>query len=84
MEVRTIAAPLRAKHERRTVVDEIVIKLKAEYKPGFQCPNCGGTGRMADGMMSVSPTEIRIKAATQCGLCLGKGRVRCVPLGENE
>jgi hypothetical protein len=27
---------------------------------------------------------VRIKAATQCGVCMGKGRVRCVPITDEE
>ena len=62
----------------------IVIKLPSGNLPGFQCPHCGGLGRMADGDLDITPTEVRIKAATQCGVCMGKGRVRCVPITDEE
>jgi hypothetical protein len=64
-------------------MDEIVLKMPTNL-PGFRCPHCGGLGRMADGGFDITPTEVRIKAATQCGVCMGKGRVRCVPITDEE
>ena len=72
------------RREEDEKVDEIVLTLKTKYLPGFRCPHCGGIGRMADGSMSIGPDEIRIQAATQCGVCMGKGRVRCVPISDEE
>src|SRR5579863_2767213 len=69
---------------REVAMDEITIKLSTKHLPGFRCPHCGGLGRMADGSFSIGPDEVRIKAATQCGVCMGKGRVRCVPITDEE
>lgn len=55
--------------------DEIVIRLNAEARPGWQCPNCGGWGHMNDGSSSLGPDEVRSTPSTKCWVCNGKGRV---------
>lgn len=62
---------------------EVVIRLPAPAEPkGHLCPACGGQGTMSDGMASFGPTEIRIRPATPCRLCEGKGRVLVSPLDD--
>jgi hypothetical protein len=61
--------------------EEIVIRLDQQPpKPGHPCPQCGGTGRNCDGSVIYSTTEIRMRPASKCRLCNGKGRVRIEPL----
>ena len=67
------------------MTDEIVIDLtKVSPKPGWPCPSCGGLGTNADGQFSMSHTEVRLRPATKCGTCLGKGRVKLVPFTDAE
>lgn len=48
--------------------------------PGWRCPHCGGSGRLPDGSCSVGPTVIRVRPASICYVCKGKGRVMILPL----
>ncbi len=60
------------------MLDEIVIKH--DRKPGWPCPNCGGWGHMADGMLSIGLEETRIRPSTPCPVCKGSGRVLVTPI----
>jgi hypothetical protein len=64
--------------------DEFEIKLTASERPGWGCPNCHGLGRLADGSLSISGTEIRGKLRTKCSVCNGHGRVKVVAFTEEE
>ena len=56
-------------------IGEYVIKHDHTPKPGWACPSCGGRGDNGDGSFSMSYEETRIRPATKCTLCNGKGRV---------
>lgn len=62
-------------------LEEIVIRIP-DRLPGWPCPACGGLGHYMDSSASFSPNEIRIKPATKCSVCKGKGRVKVVPVEE--
>lgn len=53
-------------------------------RPGHQCPNCGGMGTNADGMVSFSGSEVRMRHPSKCALCNGRGRVRIVAFTDEE
>jgi hypothetical protein len=57
---------------RETIV---TIRLKPLAPGTWPCPNCSGTGTMADGWCSISSTEIKTKACSTCSICKGSGRV---------
>lgn len=56
--------------------EEIVIKFDPpKWEPGVcVCPTCHGLGTYMDGSASISESEIRIRPATTCASCKGKGR----------
>lgn len=58
-------------------MEEIVIKLEKPKtkRPTWRCLNCGGLGTMMNGSCLIGLDEIRIKPATKCWICKGKGRV---------
>jgi hypothetical protein len=65
--------------------DEIVIDLtKVPTKPGWPCPSCGGMGTNCDGSVSMSMTEMRIRPASKCHTCRGKGRVKLTAFTDEE
>jgi len=63
---------------------EVVIHHNPLARRSWACPNCLGTGNLGDGMASYSTTETRIRPATPCPLCRGKGRVKVVPFADDE
>jgi DnaJ-class molecular chaperone len=65
---------------------EIVIPLKRrELPPGIRsCPDCRGTGKNADGHLSMSNVEVRYKPATDCRTCGGSGLVRIEAFDPSE
>lgn len=66
------------------MTEPIVIKHAATPKPGWPCPQCHGLGHACDGGISITQTETKIWPATPCYLCKGKGRVRVLPLEDDE
>jgi len=62
--------------------NEIVIKLEkgSRQHDEWLCPKCGGVGTMMDGSLSITPHEVKLRPATKCSLCKGKGRVLAYPI----
>jgi DnaJ-class molecular chaperone len=48
----------------------------------FPCPNCGGSGNMTDGSISINPGNEppEYTLPTKCHVCRGKGKVLVYPL----
>ena len=65
--------------------DEIIIRTRhgKPAPPGvIMCPRCGGHGRNAAGMLSISHDEVRYRPGSKCFMCAGSGRVRVEPHAE--
>jgi hypothetical protein len=66
-------------------MEELVIRIPPQNKPGYACPQCGGSGKNADGSFSMGllpdgTTEYRSRPCSDCCLCNGKGRVLITPI----
>ncbi len=48
------------------------------------CGNCGGHGRMPDGMSIYSTTEVTIRPQSKCPACEGSGYVHTRPATREE
>lgn len=66
--------------------DSRVIHIPAPKPlPGYACPRCGGMGTNMDGGFGINADgSATVTRATDCGLCLGSGRVNITPIKKED